>query len=231
MDAAPLVRFRDGRIPAGVKLAYTTFLAVLVPCYLVQYGPANFLWFCDVALAFTLLAVWTERPLLASIPAVGIVLPQMLWVADLLVRATTGGHLIDMTEYMFDARIPLFFRGLSLFHGWLPFLLLWLVRRLGYDRRALVGQVLVCAVVLLACFLLLDRIDGPAGNVNKIFGPSDASPQTWMPAAAWAAVLALAYVLLVYVPSHLLFARFAPPADTPTASRTETPVGLEAART
>ena len=44
-----------------------------------------------------------------------------------------------MTDYMFAADHSLFLRGLSLFHGWLPFLLVYLVWKLGYDRRALAG--------------------------------------------------------------------------------------------
>ena len=31
---------------------------------------------------------------------------------------------LGMAGYMFDPKLPLFVRGLSLFHGWLPFLLL-----------------------------------------------------------------------------------------------------------
>ena len=59
---------RPPRIPLPVKIAYTAFMAVLVPFYWASYGPTNFLYFCDVALFFALAAVWTERPLLASMP-------------------------------------------------------------------------------------------------------------------------------------------------------------------
>ena len=62
-------------IPLGLKLAYSAFVAVLVPYYWVTYSPWNFLFFCDLALLMTLAALWLESPLLASIPAVGIVLP------------------------------------------------------------------------------------------------------------------------------------------------------------
>ena len=34
-------------IPLWLKLAYTAFMAVLVPLYLRNYGPTNFLYFCD----------------------------------------------------------------------------------------------------------------------------------------------------------------------------------------
>ena len=52
---------RGGRIPIALKLAYTAFLAVLVPVYWRNYGPTNFLYFCDVALFLTLVGIWTEN--------------------------------------------------------------------------------------------------------------------------------------------------------------------------
>ena len=110
----------------------------------------------------TLAALWTESPLLASIPAVGIILPQLLWVFDFL----TGGRVINMAGYMFDPKLPLFVRPLSSFHGWLPFILLWLVWRLGYDRRAWPVQIGLTWVVLLVCFFIAPAPPTPPGNPN-----------------------------------------------------------------
>ena len=110
------------RIPLWLKIAYSGFLTVMIPVYWLNYGPTNFLYFCDVALLLTLVGIWREDALLISLPAVGILLPQMLWCADFLVHLC-GGKMTGMTGYMFDAKLPLFLRGLSLFHGWLPFLL------------------------------------------------------------------------------------------------------------
>jgi hypothetical protein len=45
------------RVPTGLKLAYTAYMAVLVPVYWHYYGPTNFLYFCDVALILTLIAI------------------------------------------------------------------------------------------------------------------------------------------------------------------------------
>ena len=103
------------RIPLWFKLAYTAFMAVLVPNYWMNYGPTNFLYFCDVALFFTLAALWLESPLLASMPAIGILLPQTFWCVDYL-AGLFGIRVFGMTGYMFDAKIPLFTRGLSFFH-------------------------------------------------------------------------------------------------------------------
>src|SRR5437763_11691776 len=135
-------------LPLAAKVAYTAFVCVLVPFYWNAYGPTNFLYFCDVALLLTLVAVWTEHPLPAGMAAVGITVPQMLWVADFLVMMC-GGRITGMTAYMFDPGIPLSARALSLFHGWLPFLLLYLVCRLGYDRRSLLAWTLLASGLML----------------------------------------------------------------------------------
>jgi len=70
------------KIPLAVKAAGIVFLAVLVPVYLHTYGPTNFLWFCDAAFILTVAGMWLENPLLVSMCAVGILLPQCVWLAD-----------------------------------------------------------------------------------------------------------------------------------------------------
>ena len=99
-------------IPLWVKLAYSAFMAVLVPFYLATYGPTNFFYFCDVALFFTLAALWTEQPLLAGMPAVGILVPQTFWVLD-YVAGWFGASPLGLAAYMFRPTIPLFARSLS----------------------------------------------------------------------------------------------------------------------
>src|SRR2546425_12929358 len=108
-----------GRIPSWVKVAYSVFVAVLVPCYWVTYTPWNFLYFCDIALLVTAVAIWIESPLLVSMQAVAITEPQLLWVVDLLCRLVAGVHVTGVTCYMLDASIPPFLRILFSFYGWL----------------------------------------------------------------------------------------------------------------
>src|SRR3974390_1512619 len=128
---APSVAATASRIPLWLQLAYTAFVAVLVPVYLRNYGPTNFLYFCDVALIITLVGIWIESPLLISMCAVGIIGSQTLWVIDFLSNLV-GQPLTHMTDYMFMADHSRFLRGLSFFHGWLPFLLVYLVWRLRH---------------------------------------------------------------------------------------------------
>jgi hypothetical protein len=106
------------------------FLAVVVPVYLFSYFPTNFFWFSDTVLILTVIGIWLESSLLISMCAVGIPLPQCLWLAD-FGSHLLGIHFLGLTIYMFDVR-------LSLFHGWLPLLPVWFLVHFGYDRRPLV---------------------------------------------------------------------------------------------
>lgn len=195
------------RIPMTVKTSYSAFMAVLIPYYYHAYGPTNFLWFCDVALIVTLIGLWKESKFLISTQAVAIVFPQFLWCIDFFWNMAFGRPMVGLATYMFDSQISLFVRGLSLFHGWLPFLLLWLVSRLGYDRNAWMAQIGICWGVLLTAFLVLPGPDTLAGNVDKVFGWGETA-QTVMHPVAWLGIVLLAYPLLVYVASHLVFSRF-----------------------
>lgn len=194
-------------IPLPLKIAYSAFMATLIPVYWYNYGPTNFLYFCDVALILTLIGIWTESTLLVSMCAVGIILPQTLWVVDFL--GTLAGYpLTGMTAYMFNPNTSLFLRGLSLFHGWIPFLLAYLVYRMGYDKRGLPAWTGLAWVLLFVCYFFMPGPDPNAGlkpvNINYVWGMSDAAAQTWMSANVWFVFLLVALPLLLFLPTHLL---------------------------
>lgn len=207
----------EGLIPLWVKLAYTLFVAVLVPTYWKTYGLTNFLYFCDVALVLGLAAVWLESPLLASVPAVGILLSQLLWLADFL-GGLLGRHLTGTTAYMFNPKLSRFVRALSLFHGWLPLFLLWLMWRLGYDRRAFWYWTALAEVLLLVCYFFLPAPPPSAEapnrpvNVNYVYGLSDAEPQHWFPPGVYLALLMVVLPVAFFLPAHLLLLAFFPTA-------------------
>ncbi|MBK3403533.1 hypothetical protein H0176_12280 [Methylorubrum populi] len=223
-DGVRGVRLRSpARIPLSLKLAYSAFMAVLVPVYLTQYGPTNFLYFCDIALILTLVGIWAESALLVSVCAVGLLAPQTLWVVDFAAEAA-GTPLTGMTAYMFNRETSPFLRGLSLFHGWLPFLLVFLVWRLGYDRRAWTAWSALAVVVLFVCFFLMPPPRPDPGltpvNINYVWGMSDHAAQTMMPAWAWFAGLVAGIPLLICWPTHRLLIRLMPkvPVTSPAAS-------------
>ncbi len=193
------------QIHLGIKVGYTLFLLVLVPVYWAQYGPKNFLWFSDIALLATGAALWLESPLLASMMALAVLLPELAWNADFFGRLLTGHRLFGMSAYMFDPAPPRYLRALSLFHVPLPVGLVWLVHRLGYDRRAFMLQCLLALIVLPVTYW----VTGPAENVNWVHGLG--SQQRWMPPWVYLALLTVSFWLVLYLPPHLalraLFAR------------------------
>jgi hypothetical protein len=203
------------RIPLWLKLAYTVFIAVLVPVYWYYYGPTNFLYFCDVALFLTLVGIWTENALLISMSAVGILLPQALWVVDFIL-GIFGVPLTGMTAYMFKHENSPFLRGLSLFHGWLPFLLAYLVWKVGYHRRGFPAWTMLAWVLLLICFFLMPPPNPNPGltpvNINYVWGMSDYAAQTFVHPYVWLAGMMIGLPVLVFAPTHWLLGKFAPRA-------------------
>jgi hypothetical protein len=213
MSTTPSAASHESRIPLWLKLAYTAFMAVLVPVYLYYYGPTNFLYFCDVALMITLVGIWIESPLLISTCAVGIIASQTLWVIDFL--SNLFGHpLTGLTDYMFAGDHSLFLRGLSFFHGWLPFLLVYLVWRLGYDRRALPAWTVLAWVLVLISFFFMPAPRPDPGltpvNIDYVWGLSDTEPQHWMAPGLWIIGLMILLPLLLYVPVHFMLGRVMP---------------------
>jgi hypothetical protein len=194
-------------------VTYTLFVAVLVPVYWIEYGPQNFLWASDIALFVTLLALWSENGLLASMMAVGILLPELAWSIDFALRSTLGPDVLPMlgTRYMFDSEIPLLIRALSLFHVVLPVLLVWLVWRLRYERRALLCQTFLAWLVLPITYVVTDA----SANINWVYG-FGREPQSWMPGPLYLVLLMLVIPLGLYLPTHLLLDRlFASPPQAP----------------
>ena len=186
-------------IPLWLKIAYTLMVATIVPVYLAHYGLANFLWFSDIALIVTGIALWEESRLLASMMAVGVLLPEVLWNLSFFARLLAGVRVSALADYMFDGKIPLWIRSLSLFHIPLPAVLLWMLYTLGYDPRALPAQTALAWVILPLTYAVTD----PRENINWVFGPG-ARPQRRLNPRVYLALVLVLFPLIVYVPTHVL---------------------------
>ena len=213
MDAPP-------QVPLPLKIAPTVYTAILVPTYCAHYGPTNFLWFSDLALMGLTPALWREDKRLMSVVALTGVLPEIPWNIGYFTRLLTGKELFGLSHYMFDKRHPLWIRALSLFHVWMPPLLLWSVRRFGYDGRALPLQIAAGEAVLLASYALAK----PQDNVNWVYGPGE-KPQHKIPRALYLCAVMAFFPLCVWLPAHYLFKRLGRSMSTRAKSLFAHPTG------
>jgi len=180
-------------------------LAVWFPTYAVVWGFGNFLQLCDLAVLLTVAAVWTGNALLLSSQAVGSLVINSIWVLDVAARLLTGQHLIGGTEYMWDAQYPLWVRLLSLYHVAVPAVLLWTLRRKGYDPRGWLLQAAISVPVLIASRLL-----DPARNLN--FAHVDPILHiSFRPAPLHLAVILFCLIAVIYWPTHQILLRTLPP--------------------
>ncbi len=186
-------------IPLWIKITYTLFTLVAITVYIVKYPLANFLWASDIALVAAVPALWFESSLLASTLSLGILLPELFWNAGYFVRLLTGKRLSGLTDYMFDPKLPRYLRALSLFHVFLPILLLWMISVLGYARKALIAQTLLAWIILPLTYWLTE----PRLNINGVFGPGS-RPQTRLHPVAYLCLVMIAWPLMVYLPTHVL---------------------------
>jgi hypothetical protein len=186
------------RVPLWLKVLWTVWVILWAPVFWRQYGAQNLLYFCDLGNFFIAAALWMESPLLFSWQACGLLLFQSLYTIDLLGATISGKHVIGGTEYMFDATVPLFVRLLSLFHVATPPLLLWAIRRLGYDSGGWKYQTLTTWVVV-----PINYMWRPERDVNWARGPFSYE-QHVVPGWLYLVAYLIFVPLLVYWPTHLM---------------------------
>jgi len=179
---------------------------VWLPAYLRYWGWANLLHLCDVAVILGCAGLWWGSSLLISSQAVSSLAAGMFWAADIAWRLLTGRHLVGGTEYMWDTSVPLWARLLSSFHIAIPLVLLWAMRKVGYDRRALALQSAIAAGLFVASRFL------PAGyNINYAY-QDPLFHRSWGPAPVHLLVIFVATVALIYWPTHLFLSWIFPVA-------------------
>ena len=172
-------------------------VVIIVPIYWKEHGPSNFLWLSDIALLSMVPALWLENKLIPSMMAIGVVPLELLWNVDFI----SGGNLLELAKYMFDPEMPLYLRGLSLFHVPLPFVILYAVFKLGYDKRALLYQFALILILIPISYW----ISPVKENINWVFGFGE-DPQTRLPPLLYLLLLMLGMCLLL-IPMHFLMKR------------------------
>lgn len=190
----------DGAFPLWLTIGYTCLCGIIVPIWYRTYGPANFLWFSDIALFTTAVALWLESALLASMMALAVLVPELVWALSFFARLLFGLRISDLADYMFHGDKPFYVRGLSLFfHIAMPAVLLSMLYVLSYDPRALTAQTALAWVVLPVTYALTT----PQQNINWVYGLWG-GPQARMPKLAYLALIMLFVPLCLYFPTHVL---------------------------
>lgn len=194
-----------------MRWAAALWLAVWLPAYCAVWGWSNFLHLCDVTVILTCVGLWRGSSLLLSSQAVASIIVDLAWSVDVAWRLLFGKHLIGGTEYMWDARFPLWVRLLSGFHTFWPALVLWALGRVGYHRRGWAVQSAIAAALLVA-----SRLIAPGQNINFAFR-DPLFDRAWGPAPVHLAVILLGLVVIIYWPTHRVLVRLFPPPSRAAA--------------
>lgn len=188
----------------GARWLALAWLAVYLPAYSQAYGWVNFLFLCNLGVILTVAGIWRGSSLLISSQAVAAMPVCLAWWLDAGGRLLLGRHPLGVTAYMWDPCYPLFTRLLSLYHVAWPIVLVWCLRRVGYDRRGYPAQGAFAVVVL-----LVSCLTDPALNVNFAFA-APLFKRSLGPAPVHLALTALALVGVMYGATHLALAALLP---------------------
>jgi hypothetical protein len=95
-------------------------------------------------------------------------------------------------------------------------LLVWLLFRLGYDKRALFGWTVLAATLVLVCYIFTP----PAGvhlanpnipiNINYVYGFNNQQPQHWINQNLYVVLWLGVLWLFAFLPTHLLLRKIFP---------------------
>lgn len=187
------------KVPLWLKLGFTLLAVIVFVAYWDYYGPVNYLWFSDIALFLLVPALWLGNRLIVSTMAIAVLFAEIVWMLDFI----TLSHFSVLTGYMFDPEVALYIRVLSAtFHIAIPLVIIYMLYLFGYDKRGLPLQCLIALIVLPVTYLLSE----PDKNINLVFGLTE--PQDLIHPWLYLALLWIAMVLMLYIPTHLLLKRF-----------------------
>lgn len=196
------------RVPLWLKIGYSAWVILWMILYKQYVGWQHYLWLCHLGNIIIVVGLWTESGLLLSWQALSLLFADIIWTIDFVIGVATGGYTplgSAWNVFQPDEVFPRLQRALSLFHLFLPWLMIWCLWRFGYDRRALLLQIATCGVVFPISYL----VSQPNDNVNWVYGPFGAVQHTVSPPLYLLAAIVL-YLLVLYLPSHLLLCLFAP---------------------
>jgi len=186
-------------VPLWLKVAWTAMVLAIVLIYWRHRGPANFLWFSDIAFLALVPGLWLESSFIVSLIACMVLVPEALWGLSFFGRLLNLPRITGLADYMFDQGIPLWLRAVSLFHLPLLAVIVWGPWRLGYDPDVYPWAALIAWVVLLLTRLLTK----PEPNINHVYRFPFAAGAKLTPVQHML-VLLVAVPLALQLPGHVL---------------------------
>jgi hypothetical protein len=186
-------------VPLWLKVAWTAMVVAIVLIYWRYRGPANLLWFSDIAFLALVPGLWLESSFIVSLMACLVLVPEMLWSVSFFGRLLHLPQVTSIADYMFDDETPLWLRSVSLFHVPLLAVIIWGPWRLGYDPGVFPSAVLIAWFVLPLTRLLTK----PKKNINHVYRLPVAAGANLTPLQHML-VLMTAVPLVFQLPAHLL---------------------------
>jgi hypothetical protein len=186
-------------VPLWLKVAWTAMVLVIVIIYWRHRGPANFLWFSDIAFLALVAGLWLESAFIVSLTACMVLVAEAMWSVSFFGRLLHLPHVTGLADYMFDAGTPRWLRAVSLFHVPLLAVIIWGPWRLGYDPGVYPWAVLITWSVL----LLTRWLTTPEPNINHVYRFPFAAGASLTPLQHML-VLMIAVPLALQLPGHLL---------------------------
>lgn len=186
--------------PRWLKLLYSAFFFITLYVNVSHYGPSNFLWLCHFALVLLFFGMLFEKKIILSMMALTSIPFYISW-AFLFFIDLFSEISFESVAYMFDSSLPILLRGISLFHIVLPFFIIYILSKIGYDSKAFYYQSIVGLIILLLTYL-----DSPKMNINWIHGIG--TPQNIIHPLLYLVFLIFGLIFLVYFPTHLILKYF-----------------------
>lgn len=185
-------------VPLWLKIAWTAMVIVIVVIYWRHRGPANFLWFSDIAILALVPGLWLESSFIVSLTACMVFVAELLWCVSFFGRPLCLPRVTLIADYMFDRQTPMWLRAVSMFHVPLLAVVVWGTWRLGYEPGVFPWTVLIAWLVL----LLTRWLTAPEHNINHVYRFPVAAGAHLTPVQHMLALMMIV-PLLLQLPGHL----------------------------
>lgn len=141
------------------------WLLVYIPVYATSYGFWHFMQLCNLGVLISCMGFLLRNAFLISSQAIATPVIALFWLADFLSQCITGHFIHGGTAYMWNGEIPLITRLLSLYHLFLPVLLIsWLAKN-GYEKNSWKLQAAIAVSALLLGLFIAPSVE----NLNYVY--------------------------------------------------------------